>query len=115
MHCPIALAIRKRVFREYKLSWVTPANYVTLLGTRFSFFGGTKQGLVLGRYAIMAVFWIMWTERTKRIFENSGGDDLDMLWGRVCIWDSLWASISSAFRNSSFFAIYLDWPAAVDY
>lgn len=48
----------------------------------------------------------MWTETTKRIFENSG---------EVCIWDSLWVLISSAFRNSSFFAIYLDWPAAVGY
>lgn len=63
----------------------------------------------------MAVFWIMWTERNKRIFMNLGGDDLDNLWGRICIWDSLWVSIFSAFRNSSFFAICLDWAAAVCY
>lgn len=60
----------------------------------------------------MPVWWCFLDSKEQ---ENLGGDDLDILWGRVCIWDSLWVSISSAFRNSSFFAIYLDWPAAVGY
>lgn len=79
------------------MGWATPAKYVTLLGERFSFFGGKKKGLDLGKCAIVAVFWVIWMERNRRIFENLGGDDLDILWGRVRFWASLWALISSAF------------------
>lgn len=52
-------------------------------------------------------WWLLHREEQ----ENLGGNDLDILWGRVCAW----VLTSSAFRNSSFFAIYLDWPAAVSY
>ena len=45
--------------------------------------------MVLGRCVVLAVFWVVWMERNKRIFVQAGGEDVDKLWDRVCYWASL--------------------------
>lgn len=33
--------------------------------------------------AMMAVFWVVWMERNKRIFDDAKGDEIDQLWDRI--------------------------------
>lgn len=45
--------------------------------------------MVLRICAVLAVFWVVWMERNKRIFLEARGEDVDQLWDRVCYWASL--------------------------
>lgn len=41
-----------------------------------------RKGLVLGQCAFIAVFWVVWGERNKSVFDNVKGDELEQLWDR---------------------------------
>lgn len=77
------------------LSLLNPANYVTLLGERFSFFGGRKKGFSGEMCFYGGVLGYLDGEEQKT-FEILRGDYFYILC-RIRYWVSLWASISSAF------------------
>lgn len=49
LHCPVASILWARLFRETTLTWVIPTSCNALLCERYSFIGGKKRGVVLGR------------------------------------------------------------------
>lgn len=61
----------------------------------------------------MALFWVVWGERNRRIFENIEGDEIDQIWDRIRFWSSLWLSTTSEFRDLSLSFILSDWKAAI--
>lgn len=64
--------------------------------TSHLFFGGRKGAMVLGRGAVLALFWVVgW--RGKKYLREAGGEN--QLWDRFHFWASLWASLSSEFRD----------------
>jgi hypothetical protein len=42
-----------------------------------------ERGMVLGRCAVLAVFWVVWMEMKKIIFVEARCEDVDYLWERV--------------------------------
>jgi hypothetical protein len=76
------------------------------MSERYKFFGGRKKGMVLWRCSVL-FFRVVWLERTKRIFAEARGQDVDQLWDRVHFWASLWVLVSSQFRDYSFRSFFI--------
>lgn len=53
---------------------------VASLCDRYKVFGRRKKGLMLGRCSVIAVFWDIWMERNKIIFDNMKGEELNLSW-----------------------------------
>jgi hypothetical protein len=64
---------------------------------------------------MLAVFWVIWLERNKRIFDDFPGLCVEGLWDRVNFWSALWTSVTPLFRNYSLSVLLLDWKAVVSY
>lgn len=84
-----------------------------LLSTKFEALGNGTKAKALWGCLVLAVFWNIWLERNKRIFEDYTGVGVSDLWGRVRYWAALWASVSNDFKNYSLSYILWDMLAAV--
>lgn len=80
LHCPVASILWAQLFRETALTWVIPTSCNALLRERYSFIGGKKQGVVLGRWATMALFWVLLMERKRRAFYDVKGEGVEKFW-----------------------------------
>ena len=74
--------------------------------------GGGKKAKVLWGCSVLAIFWVLWMERNRRIFEVYEGVGVQFLWERIRFWVALWASVSEVFKDYSFSSILRDWRAA---
>lgn len=93
----------KDFFLEANVSWAAPASCRALLCERFNLFGGKKKGLALGGCAMTAIFWVVWVERNKRIYEGARGEEVDHLWDRV----RYWLHFGHPFLLSSLIILYM--------
>ena len=62
---------------------------------------------------MLALFWVIWMERNRRICDDFPGLCVEGLWDRIIFWSALWASVTSEFKNYSLSALMLDWKAVV--
>lgn len=58
----------------------------------------------------VGIFWVVRMERDRRFFEGARNKEV---WNKVYFWPSLWAAVSSEFRDNSFHEISYDWNAVV--
>jgi len=101
------------LFKESGGVWVTPRSCYALLSTNFFGGGRSKKEKILWSCRLLAVFWVIWMERNKRIFDDVNGLCVEALWDRVCFWSALWASVTPLFRDYSLSALLLNWEAVV--
>ena len=113
VHCPVALKLWYYLFKEAGVSWVIPEGCFSLLSEGFVGFGIGNKAKVLWGCCRMAILWVIWLERNRRIFDNFKGVGVEELWERVRFWSSLWASITPEFRDILFSSILLDWRAVL--
>ena len=84
--------------------WVVPESSSDLI----AFCHGihvSKRGRVLWMVAVLAILWVLWLERNRRIFAG-GGNSLDSVWERVRFWGfPLGYMMLKDFKNFSFSAL----------
>ncbi|XP_024195633.1 uncharacterized protein LOC112198748 [Rosa chinensis] len=113
VHCEVANFLWKKLFWEARVDWTTPLERNDLLRENPIAFGKGKKARTLWGCGVLAVVWVIWMERNKRLFENYGGVEKEDLWERVKFWASLWVSISKEFKDYNLSSIILNWQAAV--
>lgn len=102
------------MFEAAGISWDNPQSVSALLSEKDVVFGRRgRKAKVLWSCSVMAVVWVIWWERNRRIFKDFKGDNVECSWDNVRFWASLWSSVSPAFRYLSVSLILLDWKAAV--
>ncbi|XP_040371882.1 uncharacterized protein LOC112192237 isoform X2 [Rosa chinensis] len=113
VHCDVTISLWKKLFREARVDWTNPLQRSELLREKPLAFGKGKKAKTLWGCGVLAVCWVVWLERNRRIFENYGGSEREDMWERVKFWASLWVSISKEFKDYSLSSIILNWQAAV--
>ena len=113
LHCEVAAFLWQKLFREAGLLWDSPTQVSVLFSQNHFGFGKGKKAKILWGCGVLAVFWVLWSERNRRIFEVYEGIGVGFLWERVRFWVAFWASTSEAFKDYSFSCILRDWRAAV--
>ncbi|KAM1157902.1 hypothetical protein ACFX1X_028768 [Malus domestica] len=113
LHCSYSIQLWWKLFQEVKVSWVIPKRCFELLSTNFKALGKWKKSKALWGCLVSAIFWNIWLERNRRIFEDYTGVGAKVLWGRVKYWASFWASVTKEFNNCSLSQILWDLLAAV--
>ncbi|KAM0963163.1 hypothetical protein ACFX2A_022668 [Malus domestica] len=113
LHCSYTIQLWWKLFQEVRASWVIPKGCFELLSTKFQALGSGRKAKALWGCLVSAVFWNIWLERNKRIFEDYTGVGVEVLWGRVKYWAALWASVSNVFNNYSISQLLWDLLAAV--
>ena len=113
LHCSYSIQLWWKLFQEVKVSWVIPKGCFELLSTNFKALGKGKKSKALWGCLVSAIFWNIWLERNKRIFEDYTGVGAEVLWGRVKYWAAFWASVTKEFNNCSLSQILWDLLAAV--
>lgn len=63
-------------------------------------FGRDKKRRILWSCACLAIVWILWLERNKRIFYGRITDK-SLLWDKMVLLASLWAKAAGAFHSIS--------------
>lgn len=58
LQCPVA--------QYFNVNWNYPGSSNSLICEKYNFFGGKRHGF--RRCAMLAVFWMVWMDRNKRIF-----------------------------------------------
>jgi hypothetical protein len=115
LQCDLASHLWQKLYWEAGLTWDAPSQISDLLtqtqNNQYGF-GRGKKARVLWGCSVLAIFWVLWMERNRRIFEGYGGVGFEFLWGRIRFWVALWASVSEAFKDYSFSTILRDWRAA---
>ena len=113
VQCEVVSQLWERLFQEASLIWEIPSGSCEFLSVTRLGFGRGKKAKVLWGSSVLAVIWVIWMERNRRIFEDYKGVGLEELWLRVKYLAALWSSFSAEFRDYSTSLILIDWRAAV--
>ncbi|KAK9927793.1 hypothetical protein M0R45_024959 [Rubus argutus] len=112
LHCPVALSLWMKLFREVNISWIIPKQCFSLLCEKHKILRGGRKAKAVWGCLVLAVFWVIWLERNQRIFEDKVGAGHEELWDRIKFWSSLWVSVTHEFKDYSLAVILRDWKAA---
>lgn len=112
LHCPTANFLWSKLFNLAGVVGPLPFSCNSFFEHFWFSFGGKVKGKVLWEVARIALFWVLWDERNRRIFQDKSKNS-DELWDRVVYLASLWASISKEFIGTSYFFIRNNWGAVI--
>ncbi|KAI5356417.1 hypothetical protein L3X38_009312 [Prunus dulcis] len=93
--------------------WVIPKGCFELLSINLRISGKGKKAGILRDCLIHAIFWNIWMERNRRIFQGHSGVRVEELWDRIKFWASLWASVSGLFKDYHYSTIMRDMMAVL--
>lgn len=69
IHCPFASEIWEMFLKEIGLSWVFPNRVISLIAS-WNIWRVSKKGCTLWNSIYLAVYWLIWPERNKKVFEG---------------------------------------------
>jgi hypothetical protein len=100
--CEVASYLWQKLYREVGVTWESPAQISALFKTILVLGRGRKDKVLRG-CGVLAVFWVLWIERNRRILKSMTEVGVEDLWERVRFWVALWASVSEDFIASLVF------------
>ena len=71
LHCSITLRLWHKVFSQVGMKWVPLGSICDMMVISFKCFGNSIIGRALWRITCLSLLWIVWRERSARIFENT--------------------------------------------
>ncbi|KAM2004953.1 hypothetical protein FF1_000090 [Malus domestica] len=113
LHCPYSIQLWWNLLKEVGAVWVIPKGCFELLSTEFDALGKGRKAKSLWGSLLMALFWNIWRERNKRVFEDYMGVEVEELWDKTKHWAALWSSVAAEFRDYNPLSIARDLVAAV--
>ena len=67
--------------------------------------GKGEKAIILLGCGVLAIVWLVWMERNKKLFETYGVAEREYMWERVEFLASLWASTSKVFRDLHYYQL----------
>ncbi|KAL6286480.1 hypothetical protein ACE6H2_010870 [Prunus campanulata] len=113
LHCPFSLNLWWSLLNEVKTVWVIPKDCFSLISSQLDALGKGKKALMLWGCLVHSLFWNIWLERNRRIFDDCSGGSVLEVWERVKFGAALWASVTIELRKYSYSYIARDLVAAV--
>ena len=90
LHCDFAKHIWSKALVLFGLVGVFPKKWSDFLIIKWYFKQSSKRTKHLWRFSILAIAWLIWSERNRRIFEDKISDPLD-IWELFCFLVGQWA------------------------
>ena len=113
IHCSYSLKLWWRMLGALGAEWVIPKGCFELLSINLRISGKGKRAGILRDCLVHAIFWNIWMERNRRIFQGHSGVRVEELWDRIKFWASLWASVSGQFKDYHYSTIMRDMMAVL--
>ena len=113
IHCSYSLKLWWRMLGALGAEWVIPKGCFELLSINLRISGKGKRAGILRDCLFHAIFWNIWMERNRRIFQGHTGVRVEELWDRIKFWASLWASVSGQFKDYHYSTIMRDMMAVL--
>ena len=88
-------------------SGAVPATWADFIAIKWVFKHSGKKIRVIWRYTVMAVAWLIWLERNKRVFEDKNSNAKE-LWSHAKFLVGMWAKASKIFDSTDQFLFRLD-------
>ncbi|EXC27870.1 hypothetical protein L484_009192 [Morus notabilis] len=89
--------------------WVMPKSCIKLGELSFGA-GENNTRSVLWKVAMMAIWWRIWLERNRRIFERREEDSI-ITWDRIKLNIALWIHSNKEFCDLLYSDLVRDWPS----
>lgn len=83
LHCQVASYLQQKLHREARVTWDSSTQISALFVQNLSGFEKGKKAKVLWGCGVLTVFWVLWMDRNRRIFEVYQGVGVEVLWDRV--------------------------------
>ncbi|PON52587.1 hypothetical protein PanWU01x14_208390 [Parasponia andersonii] len=93
---------------EFGVYWVWPKDDQTVLLHASGINSKKERRKKLWNAAVIAIFWSIWIERNKRIFDDAK-EDLNSIWEKVKYLVALWVYDTRFFKDFSFSDHCRDW------
>lgn len=114
MHCSVAKFLGSKLLSKAAIIGPLPFSRRSSFRQDWYGFGKNKKGKIIWNAAMVAIVWVIWKERNRRIF--MGKDRCrEEFWDRVVYLGSLRTSIKKKFEGISYFFIRNNWEPVISY
>ena len=107
LHCAFVQKVWVLIFELFGLVGAFPRRWADFIALKWQFKEGNCKMKGLWRVTALAMTWVVWLERNRRIFEERSSTVAE-LWNQIRFLVGLWAKASNFFDSAERFLFGLD-------
>ncbi|KAM7530918.1 hypothetical protein LguiB_034328 [Lonicera macranthoides] len=96
LHCEFVMHVWSKALKMFGLEGAFSKRWSEFLIIKWHFRQNSKKVKQLWRFSLMAIVWLIWSERNRRVFEDRSNDPID-IWEFSCFLIGMWAKASWIF------------------